>query len=96
MPLVVLINTIHDEYYEAPITLKVMAEWERWSGKTIKDFAEPTAMDLGYLAWRAALCGRFISKRMGFNQFMAIVNSWDIQHYEPNVVKQIEDWLQDQ
>jgi hypothetical protein len=96
MPLIVQVSTIHGDYYEAPITLKVMAEWERWSGKSIKAFADPTAYDLGYIAWRASLSGKYINKKMKFDQFISIVTGWDIHHYEANAVQQIEDWLQEQ
>lgn len=96
MAMICQITTTDGEQFDAPITLKVVAEWEQWSGRTLADLARPTATDFAYLAWRASLYARKINRRIRFDDFMKKVTGWDILNIEPNAVEVIEEWLKEQ
>lgn len=90
------ITMADEEVLLAPITLKVCYEWERFTGKTLADFAEPTSYDFAVLCWRAALNAKFISKRTTLDDFAGQVIGWEVLNITPNGIGQIEDWLKGQ
>jgi hypothetical protein len=96
MPMHAQITTINGDVWLTPITLKVCADWEHWSGKTLAAMAEPTALDFAYLCWRAAKYAGQISKRVSLDSFAKMVNGWEIVNIEPNGINQLEDWLKEQ
>jgi hypothetical protein len=90
------ITTINGDVWLTPITLKVCADWEHWSGKTLQAMTEPTALDFAYLCWRAAIYAKQISKRTSLDAFAKMVNGWEIVNITPNGVDQLEEWLKEQ
>ena len=90
------VTTITGDVWLCPITMQVCIEWEKWSGKTLADMADPTASDFAYLCWRAALHAGYVKKRMRLDQFAAIINGWEIINIAPNGIEQLEDWLKEQ
>lgn len=96
MPMTAHIITIDEEVWLAPITLKVIDDWERWSKKTMVDIAKPQARDLAYICWRAAFYAGHITRRTHLDDFMRKVYGWDIINTDLPVSQQIEQWLKDQ
>lgn len=90
------IKTTDGATFDAPITLKVLTEWEEYTGKSIAYLSRPDATDFAYIAWRAAFYARKISRFTTFNKFQKIAVGWDILNIEPNAVEQIEEWLKNQ
>ena len=90
------ITTTDGATFDAPITLKVLTEWEDYTGKSIAFLSVPYATDFAYIAWRAAFYARKISRFTTFNKFQKIAVGWDILNIEPNAVEQIEEWLKNQ
>ena len=93
MALMCQITTIDGRIFDAPITLKVLTEWEQRTGKNIGYLATPDANDFAYIAWRAAHYSHKISRFTTFNKFKKITVGWDILNIQPNAVEQIEEWL---
>jgi hypothetical protein len=91
-----IVCTIHDEVWHCPVTLQVVADWERYTGRNMADMASPTATDFGYLCYRAAFYAGHIPKKMRLQQFMQLVNGWDITHIDIPISVQVEEWLRDQ
>ena len=87
------ITTIDGNTFDAPITLKVLTEWEQHTGKSIGYLATPDANDFAYIAWRAAHYAHKINRFTTFNKFKKITVGWDILNIQPNAVEQIEEWL---
>lgn len=87
------IRTTTDELWLAPITLQVVADWEKWAGKAVSDLAEPTAMDMGYLCYRAAFYAGHISRATSLKRFMQRVVGWEILNTTTPVSEQVENWL---
>ncbi len=90
------ITTLDGTTFDAPITLKVLTEWEEHTGKSMGDLSQPDATDFAYIAWRAAFYARKISRYTNFIKFQKMVVGWDILNIEPNAVEQIEEWLKNQ
>ena len=90
------ITTLDGTTFDAPITLKVLTEWEEHTGKKMGDLSTPDATDFAYIAWRAAFYARKISRYTTFIKFQKMAVGWDILNIEPNAVEQIEEWLKHQ
>lgn len=87
------IKTASGEIWHCPVTLKVIVDWERWSGNTINHFGNPTAIDMGFICWRSAIYSKRIRRTYRFDKFLQMVTGWDIVNLDSNIGDEIEEWL---
>ena len=91
-----VICTTSNEVWHCPVTLLVVDDWEKYTGKTLADMGSPTAEDFGYLCFRAAFYAGHINRKTRFRDFMGLITGWDITHIDIPISVQVEDWLKDQ
>lgn len=87
------ITLINGEVWVCPVTLKVLYEWEEWSGQTATNLDNPSIKDMAYICWRSAYYARRISKFVSLDHFARKVNGWDIVRVDNNIGDTVEEWL---